>query len=248
MKPTIEQREKMCLRPENQSPVMFQSWENLLFVHWEIDPKVIQKTLPDGLIVDTFEDRAYLGIVPFLMKNIRPRWLPSVPYLSNFLECNVRTYVHDDEGNPGVWFYSLDTSRWLASIIGRVFFSLPYYWAQMSVIKNETILYNVRRRKEGFKNVRYQYTTDVEGNLAKSGTLDFFLLERYQLFTTDKSNRKLISCRVHHSPYKLKNCSNKSWDSELLKWNGFDCNFNKASHACVANRVDVEIFKPQKLR
>ena len=118
----------------------------------------------------------------------------------------------------------------------------------MSVIKNETISYNVRRRKYGIKNVRYKYTTSVEGNSAKSGTLDFFLLERYQLFTTDKYNRKLISCRVHHNPYKFINCTNKSWDSELLKWNGFDCKFNNASHACIANRVDVEIFKPQRLR
>ena len=111
---------------------MYQRWDRLLFLHWEYSPDAIQETLPPGLSVDTFEGRAFLGVVPFFMRNIRPRVLPAVPYLSNFLECNVRTYVHDENGVPGVWFFSLDTNRWLAYKIARIAFRLPYYWAAMN--------------------------------------------------------------------------------------------------------------------
>ena len=101
MKPNTDQRERLRERPQNKSPVMFQTWDDLLFVHWEIDPDQLQGTLPDGLQIDTFEGKGYLGIIPFHMKNIRPRGLPCVPYISNFLECNVRTYVYDEKGYPG---------------------------------------------------------------------------------------------------------------------------------------------------
>ena len=87
------------------SPVMFQQWRDLLFLHWEYPATAIQVTLPEGLFVDTFGGKAYLGVVPFFMGNIRPRFLPAVPGISDFMEMNLRTYVHDRAGMPGVWFY-----------------------------------------------------------------------------------------------------------------------------------------------
>ena len=65
-----------------------------MFLHWAWDPAEIQKTLPRGLFVDTFDDQAWLGIVPFFMRKVHPRGLPCLPWLSDFLELNVRTYVY----------------------------------------------------------------------------------------------------------------------------------------------------------
>ena len=154
--------------------------------------------------------------------------------------------MYDDKGNPGVWFYSLDTSRWLAYKIGRSLFSLPYYWAEMKSERENRISYSLRRRKEGIEKVTYDYKKSSDDTLAESGTLDYFLLERYQLFATNKSGG-LLSCRVHHKPYRYSTCENKSWASDLFSWNGFEFNSKDASHACVASRVDVEIFKPQQV-
>jgi len=121
---------------------------------------------------------------------------------------------------------------------------LPYYWAEMKSERENRISYSLRRRKEGIEKVTYDYKKSLDGRLAKSGTLDYFLLERYQLFATNKSGG-LLSCRVHHKPYRYSTCENKSWASDLFSWNGFEFNSKKASHVCVASRVDVEIFKPQ---
>jgi hypothetical protein len=85
----------------------------------------IQATLPEGLFVDTFGGTAYLGIVPFFMRNIRPRCLPAVPGISNFMELNLRTCVFDRSGVPGVWFYSLDANQWLAVRIAPDFSICP---------------------------------------------------------------------------------------------------------------------------
>ncbi|MBM49753.1 MAG: hypothetical protein CMP27_07970, partial [Roseibacillus sp.] len=72
---------------------MHQRWENLLFLHWAVPAQSVKEHLPPGLEVDTYNGTAWVGVVPFFMRGVRPRFLPSVPGLSNFLELNVRTYV-----------------------------------------------------------------------------------------------------------------------------------------------------------
>ena len=105
-------------QPNGRRPqLMHQRWESLLFLHWRVSADRIQRTLPPGLTVDTFQGAAYLAIVPFFMLNVRPVGLPAVPWLSFFQELNVRTYVFDDAGTPGIWFYSLDCNRVVLSLI-----------------------------------------------------------------------------------------------------------------------------------
>ena len=65
----------------------YQSWRNLTFLHWEIASEELEPLLPSGLQLDLFQGKAYIGIVPFEMKNIRPAWCPQVLGF-NFLETN----------------------------------------------------------------------------------------------------------------------------------------------------------------
>lgn len=52
-------------RPAQRSPVMFQKWRDFLFLHGVVEVETIQRTLPSGLQVDTFEGKAYLGLSAF---------------------------------------------------------------------------------------------------------------------------------------------------------------------------------------
>jgi len=99
----------------------YQSWSDLTFLHWRIEPESIQKLLPPGLTVETFDHSAWVGIVPFSMEKVRPWWAPAVPGISWFLETNVRTYVRHTNGDTGVWFFSLDANSRLAVRVARTF-------------------------------------------------------------------------------------------------------------------------------
>ena len=139
MTPTDAQRLAQRVQPD--SPVvMKQEWSHLLFLHWEMDPAIIQEQLPPGLTVDTYDGKAYLGVVPFHMDNVRPSFCPTVPGLSWFLELNLRTYVHDENGVPGVWFFALDCDQWLAVKLARGLFHLPYQHASMESYQHEGTL------------------------------------------------------------------------------------------------------------
>ncbi|GCE22874.1 YqjF family protein [Dictyobacter kobayashii] len=113
--------------PLPQGPwIMKQSWHELLFAHWPLAPATLQALLPDGFKVDTFEGEAWVGVVPFRMSGVRPRGLFAVPSLSNFPELNVRTYVSRD-GQPGVYFFSLEAANPIAVALARSIFHLPYF-------------------------------------------------------------------------------------------------------------------------
>ncbi len=131
-------------------PVMLQGWKDLTFVHFPYDPEVVQRRLPPGLVVDTFEGRAWVGLVAFHMEGIRLPYLPPVPYLGTFPETNVRTYVRDSGGRPGVWFDSLDITRLVPVLVALGTYRLPYRWAEMSIEHpDDAVIYRAKRRWPG---------------------------------------------------------------------------------------------------
>ena len=77
-----------------------QRWRDLLFLHWEGDVAALRALVPPQLELDLFEGRAYVGVVPFLMRGIRPSWWPGPAF--GFYETNLRTYVHHHGDAPRV--------------------------------------------------------------------------------------------------------------------------------------------------
>lgn len=222
---------------------MRQRWEQLLFLHWGWDPAAVQRTLPAGLAVDTWEGRAWLGVVPFFMRQVRLRGLPAVPGLSDFLELNVRTYVVDASGRPGVWFYSLDANQALAVTIARRWFHLPYERARLGarVDRDGGVAFSAQRR--GAEHVgRFSWRWTAPIGAALPGTLDFFLVERYRLFAHEARSGRLWSGQVGHAPYQLGRPEVRAWDDGLLRLAGFDPAGRGPEHACAAAAVDVEVW------
>lgn len=113
-----------------ERPVMRQRWERLSFLHWSYDPVVVQSLLPEGLLVEPFDGGAWVGLVPFFMR-VATSGGHRMPWVPDFCETNVRTYVRDDPGRPGIWFLSLDAARLGAVITARATCRLPYFWSAM---------------------------------------------------------------------------------------------------------------------
>jgi uncharacterized protein YqjF (DUF2071 family) len=219
---------------------MLQRWEKLAFLHWRWDAAEIQRTLPPGLFVDTFQSDAWLAIVPFYMRGIRPRFCPPVPVISDFLELNVRTYVHDEHGRPGVWFYSLDCNQPFAVWTARTFFHLPYQHARMQATHSDDwIDYSCHRRGEAAVS-RFRYQVSHETHAAEPGSLEFFLAERYLLFS--QSPRGIRCGQVFHTPYPLAAVNLEAWDVHPLLQAGFADPHRPPDHVIGSPGVDVRVY------
>ena len=231
---------------------MFQKWRELLFLHWAYDADEIQRTLPPGLYVDTFEGVAYLGLVPFFMQDVRPRFCPAIPGLSNFLETNLRTYVYDERGVAGVWFYSLDANQWLAVKMARAFFKLPYFYARMEAEKTQTggeVLYSTwRRGTDARLGSRFRYRGLGPLRQAEPGSLEFFLIERYILFAWAENSGRLSTGQVYHRPYPIGEAEVPEWDEALFELDGFPRPGRAPDHVLMSPGVDVDIFALTNIR
>ena len=162
-----------------------QEWRDLTFMHWKVDPKRFQPHLPDGLEIDLFEGEAYVGVIPFIMKNVRPRRLPAVPGISTFAEFNVRTYVIKD-GQAGVFFLTLDAKSLITCIHAPRAYGLAYRYAKAKVKRHGDALHWQSRRSSDGAELRGTSTTKGPIQSAEAGSLEHFLFERYCLYTEHK--------------------------------------------------------------
>jgi uncharacterized protein len=184
--------------------VMTQTWHDLLFAHWPVEIDQLRGRVPGTFPIDTFEGRAWIGIVPFHMSNVAPRGLPALPWVSAFPELNVRTYVTLD-GNPGVYFFSLDAANPLAVQAARLLAHLPYYTASMAVEPaGSWIDYRSRRTASHTPPAELVCRYAPLGPPAApiQGTLEYFLTERYCLYTQDASGRS-YRLDIHHPRWPL---------------------------------------------
>lgn len=241
--PTLSSRLAIREYPVDAVPLMNQKWRDLLFMHWEYDADEIQKTLPKGLYVDCFQNKAYIGITPFFMKEVSLKLFPVFPGISDFLEINVRTYVYDEAGVPGVWFYSLDANSFLAVQAASNFFFLPYIYADMEANKNADgeIAYHCKR--QGFEvSADFLYKGTKESIQAEPDSLEFFLTERYALFADKGEEKNLAMGRVYHKPYPLYKAEVKKWDDKLIELDGLKRPARAPDHIVFSSGVDVEVF------
>lgn len=236
------------LEPDQQV-LMHQNWHHLLFLHWEISPAELQALLPPRLTLDTFEGKAYIGLIPFTLTGVRPILTPPLPGISSFHEVNVRTYVHVDGANPGVWFFSLDASSRLAVTAARATYKLPYFDSDIGFRAGDEPLPLIEfdaRRTDGRgttpANAHLRYRP-LEGPVspAAPGTLEHFLCERYILYAQDEQ-RQLHRARVHHQPYPLQRAEVLQLDDTLVWAAGLRRAEGAGIRPYYAREVNVKVY------
>jgi uncharacterized protein len=197
-------------------PVMLQAWAQLTFLHWSFEPDVIRSLIPVGLELDTFEGQAWVTLSPFLMRGLRPPILPSLPWLPEAPETNVRTYVRSADGRVGIHFFSLDISWLPAALVGRTVYRLPYMWARADVRSQSSMLrYRGSRRWGGPAaswDIRVECGRPFAGH--ELGPLDHFLTARWLLYA--RYGRTMAATPAEHEPWPLNEARLISLKQDLL--------------------------------
>lgn len=223
-------------------PSMLQTWSEVSFLHWRVEPAEIRPLVPRSLDVDTFDGSAWVGLVPFRMRMRMPVGGLPIPTLSRYPETNVRTYVVDPSGRRGLWFFSLDVPRVHAIILARIAFGLPYAWSEMSLEeRGSRIEYTARRRRpQGGLRSSVIVTTGVAQQRVVD-PLALFLTARYRLYASGPLG--LYSISVEHQPWSLEEITVDEIDDALVPSSGIRIS-GTPDHACASPGVGVRVGWP----
>lgn len=173
----------------------YQKWNNALFLHWEIPIEILQNLVPKTLNIDTYDGKAYVSLVAFTMEKIRPRNLPSIQFISDFDEINIRTYIEKD-GKKGVYFLNIEGGKSLSVFIAKKLSGLPY---EKSEIKRSNQSYH---SKNDLKNLNFESEYSIKSTISDKSELDIWLTERYCLYL--KKENEVYRYDIHHKEWEIK--------------------------------------------
>jgi uncharacterized protein YqjF (DUF2071 family) len=176
------------------------------------------------------------------MKDVRLKMVPSIPGLSDFMEMNLRTYVYDETGTPGVWFYSLDANSMLGVQLANSIYYLPYFYAEIDshITSHNETTYRCQRQKTNYS-MEFIYKSTKKSISSEPNSLEFFLIERYLLFA-HKGHNQLATARIYHLPYSLYEAEVPKWDDQVFEWDGLKKPGRAPDHICFSPGVNIEVF------
>jgi uncharacterized protein YqjF (DUF2071 family) len=226
--------------------VLRQRWTELAYFHWPYEPEVVQRLLPDGVRVDTFDGTAWVGLIPFVMRDVRIGPTPPVPYLGTFVEINVRTYVVDPLGRRSVWFFSLDVPRSVIVAVARTVFALPYCWSRTDYRADAAQRrYAMTRRWPRPRNASAEIEFTIGDPIEEVTELDHFLTARWSLLTSRR--QRLLYGRVHHRRWPLHHVDDHHLRQDVLQAAGLPAPTGEPRTACSPG-LDVGVGWLERVR
>lgn len=195
---------------------MRMAWSQALLLHWPFPAKAVRRIVPDELEIDTHDGHAWVSILPYRVRGVRPLMGPSIPWFSSFLQIDVRTYVRH-LGEPGVYFFSLDASNPVAVWLARTVFRLPYFRAEMQLRRrDESFRFSSTRSHQGARSADFACQWTPREPLAAGDRDDFvnFLTDRGRLFAPHAG--KVLTCSIRHEPWPLRRARVSALDTTLF--------------------------------
>ncbi len=219
---------------------MRQAWRDLTFLHWRFSPDTVRPLIPPGLELDLWDGAAWVGLVPFAIEDLTLPQAPAVPWLSHFLETNVRTYVTGRTGHRGVWFFSLDAAR-LAAVLGaRIAYALPYFWARMSLERNGNRVH-YRSRRIAPDRAGCDITVETGPPLPETSEFELYLTARFRLFAHRRG--RVLQAPIEHKPWPLHHAHPMQLRQNLLSAAGLpDPQGEPIAH--FSPRIEVLVGRP----
>ena len=189
------------------APVWRQQWLEFTALHWTYPPESVQALLPQELAVQQFDGTAWVSLTPLLMNDVAPIGLPALPWISQFPEINLRTYVRGPDGEEGLWFFSLEAARLPFVLAARATYGVPYVWASMRYEQPELGVrrFESRRCWPGSAGTLIDVTVDAGEEIPESDLteLDVFLTSRWRAYSVHPVFGLLVT-DVGHPPWPLR--------------------------------------------
>lgn len=195
------------------------TWRDGLFVHWPVDPERLRPHVPDPLDLETYDGRAWISLLPFVLADAGLRTSPAFTRLT-FPELNFRTYVRFGS-TRGLYFFSIDVAnRFIPALVGGTT-RLPCYHADIRFRKRgDRVEFRSVRDTSGDQSARFavSYRPTGEPAPADRETLDYWLAERRRMY--DPVGDDVLYAEIAHDPWLLQPADLTIHENTMFSANG----------------------------
>ena len=210
-----------------------QVWKNLLFQHFELkDPSFLQTRLPEGVHLDSFDDKVWLGLVSMQMHDVKHALSGNWIWFKRYNELNVRTYVRY-KGKPGVLFLSLDVDSLLSVFGAKLFYKLPYRYRRF-----EKEGANIRCYKGSSLVFDTSYSVGAKPMKPPKESFAYWVSERYFFIQNDKIGN------ISHKPWSFYTAAASNHNLDILA--GYEVG-PRADEVLFYPEIAVQTYKLQSL-
>ena len=180
-------------------------WNDLLFINYEIEPKLLQEYLPKGTELDLWNNKCYISLIGFMFEEVKVLGF-KIPFHTHFEEVNLRFYVKRLENKiwkRGVVFVKEIVPKHAITLVANTLYNEQYQTLPMQ---------HQRKEKETSKLFTYQWKkkntwhtisaeTEKEALPISENSEAEFITEHYYGYTKS-SNSKTVEYQVTHPKWK----------------------------------------------
>lgn len=219
--------------------IMSQVWRHVTFLHWAVEPSIIARFIPQDLMLDKYQGKAWISYSCLNIYHAKLRFVPPVPGMLSFNQINIRTYVRSAEGKPGVYFLKIGATNRFVTFGCSTFMHLPFVHCSSHLTTAAPAAH------QEYGTVRLSYAFPAQEVLCCEATpvsppyrahadpLTTWLTERYSMYTdalhpfplreqTMPTTSRVLIGEITHSPWMLQNAEITLEANSLLAPYGLD--------------------------
>ena len=198
--------------PSIPKPVLLQqSWRDVVFVHWPVQPEAVARLFPRATRPDTLNGQTFVGVVAFTIPATR---LAGLLNIGATYELNVRLYSVDEQGRQGVVFLSMDVNHPAMVVGARLLPQLPYMWSHLEPVRPAPARAGLRLHRRLPLPLHARVEVEVGDPLPEPTELDVFVTARWGLHTSTVLGTTWVP--VTHPYWPLHRARLRHLDQSLL--------------------------------
>jgi uncharacterized protein YqjF (DUF2071 family) len=239
---------------ERRTVFLTAEWRDLVLLNYEVDPRLLEKFVPRGTVLDSFAGKTYVSLVGFRFCSTKLFGFLAIPLHSNFDEVNLRFYVRHrdgDENRRGVVFIAEIVPKRAVATMARLLYGenytrLPMKHKICTEGSKKTVIYQWEVKSQWC-----QLTAQTEGapELPREGSLEQFITEHYWGYSP-RGRGRALEYHVSHVPWKVWACTSAGFEGDASGLYGLELARvlqGRASSAFIADGSQVSVSKGNKL-
>jgi uncharacterized protein YqjF (DUF2071 family) len=229
-------------------------WRDLLMLNYEVDPGTLQKYVPAGTELDSFQGKTYVSLVGFRFCRTRPLGAIPIPFHTEFEEINLRFYVRRSLGTEtrrGVVFIAEIVPKRAIALAARWFYNENYVRRPTAhcVLINESKMEVEYSWRSANQSCKLQARADGTPTAPSEGNLEQFITEHYWGYSRQRDG-STVEYHVSHVPWKVWNATHAEFSGNASDLYGDELSqvlTKTPASAFIADGSPVEILRGRKL-